>query len=138
MSENKELLVDQLIGKYTESHNLSDLHIRSDQPLAIREHGQIVTFPDDIVSGHEINKFLKAHIDSYHSEKLENDMLSKGFQFSRTHSEFILMEQLVGQYLRFLHIVQTWNIRSILYFSARNLTFYASHTVKIKRLIHNS
>jgi len=74
MSETKEILVDQLIGKYTENHSLSDLHIRSDQPIAIREHGQIVTFPDDIVSGHDINKFLKAHIDSYHAEKLENDM----------------------------------------------------------------
>ena len=47
------------------------------------------------------------------------------------------MEQLVGQYLRFLHTVQTWNFRFVL-FSTSNLTFYASHTVKIKWLIHNS
>ena len=65
-------------------------------------------------------------------------MLSKGFQFSRNYSDFILMEQLVGQYLRFLHTVKTWNFLFVLYFSARNLTFYASHTVKIKWLIHNS
>ena len=59
MSENKGLLIDKLIEKYTESHKLSDLHIRADQPIAIREHGQIVTFPDDNVSGEDINKFLK-------------------------------------------------------------------------------
>ena len=71
------------------------------------------------------------------TNKPENDMLSKGFQFSRNYSDFILMEQLVGQYLRFLHTVQTWNFRFVL-FSTSNLTFYASHTVKIKWLIHNS
>tara|TARA_B100000686_G_scaffold348143_1_gene438503 strand:+ start:345 stop:1355 length:1011 start_codon:yes stop_codon:yes gene_type:complete len=74
MSENKGLLIDKLIEKYTESHKLSDLHIRADQPIAIREHGQIVTFPDDNVSGEDINKFLKNHLDPYHSEKLENEM----------------------------------------------------------------
>ena len=65
-------------------------------------------------------------------------MLRKGFQFSRNYSDFILMKQLVGQYLRFLHTMKTWNIRSILYPLTRNLTFYASHPVKIKWLIHNS
>ena len=74
MPENKDILIDQLIGKYTESHNLSDLHIRSDQPMAIRENGEIITFPDEIVSGHDVNKFLKSHLDTYHAEKLENDM----------------------------------------------------------------
>ena len=74
MTENKDILIDQLIGKYTESHNLSDLHIRSDQPMAIRENGEIITFPDEIVSGHDVNKFLKSHLDTYHAEKLENEM----------------------------------------------------------------
>ena len=73
MPENKDILIDQLIGKYTESHNLSDLHIRSDQPMAIRENGEIITFPDEIVSGHDVNKFLKSHLDTYHAEKLENE-----------------------------------------------------------------
>ena len=48
------------------------------------------------------------------------------------------MKQLVGQYLRFLHTVKTWNFRFVLYFSAINQTMYASHTVKIEWLIHNS
>ena len=72
------------------------------------------------------------------TNKLENDMLSKGFQFSRNYSDFIFMELLVGQYLRFLHTVKAWNFRFVLYFPTRNLTFYGSHTVKIKWLIYNS
>jgi twitching motility protein PilT len=50
MPENKDTKIDHLIEKYTKDYNLSDLHIRSNQPLAIREHGEIATFPDDVVS----------------------------------------------------------------------------------------
>ena len=57
------------------------------------------------------------------SNKLENDMLSKGFQFSRNYTDFILMEQLVGQYLRFLHIVKegTFPFRLIFFNSKTNI-----------------
>ena len=73
MSENKETKIDQLIEKYTEDYKLSDLHIRSNQPLAIREHGEITTFPDDSVSGEDIKAFLKKHIDTHHAELLKKD-----------------------------------------------------------------
>ena len=48
------------------------------------------------------------------------------------------MELLVGQYLRFLHTVKAWDFHFVLYFPTRNLTFYGSHTVKIKWFIYNS
>ena len=74
MPENNSPLIDQLIEKYTKEYQLSDLHIRSNQPIAIREHGDIVSFPDDIVSEEDLNVFLKKHIDTYHAEKLEKEM----------------------------------------------------------------
>ena len=74
MPENKEILIDQLVEKYSEEYKLSDLHIRANQPLAIREHGEVVTFPDDVISGEDINKFIKKHLDPYHVEKFEKDM----------------------------------------------------------------
>ena len=54
MTENKDILIDHLIEQYSKNYQLSDLHIRANQPLAIREHGEIVTFPDDTVSGEDI------------------------------------------------------------------------------------
>ncbi len=74
MSENKSLLIEGLIEKYSEERKLSDLHIRANQPLAIREHGDIVIFPDDIISEEDIKKFLKKHVDLYHIEKMEKEM----------------------------------------------------------------
>ena len=74
MSENKSPLIGQLIEKYTKEYQLSDLHIRSNQPIAIREHGDIVSFPDDIISEEDLHVFLKKHIDTYHAEKLEKEM----------------------------------------------------------------
>jgi|TARA_Y100000782_G_scaffold108688_1_gene132623 twitching motility protein PilT len=73
MTENKDILIDHLIEQYSKNYQLSDLHIRANQPLAIREHGEIVTFPDDTVSGEDIKIFLKKHIDSYHAEKFEKE-----------------------------------------------------------------
>ena len=73
MTENKDILIDHLIEQYSKDYQLSDLHIRANQPLAIREHGEIVTFPDDTVSGEDIKIFLKKHIDSYHAEKFEKE-----------------------------------------------------------------
>ena len=71
MPENKDILIDHLIEQYTKDYKLSDLHLRANQPLAIREHGEIITFPDDTVSGEDIKIFLKKHIDSYHTEKYQ-------------------------------------------------------------------
>ena len=74
MAEKDSLLVDHLIEQYTKEYKLSDLHIRANQPLAIREHGEIAIFSDDIVSGEDIKKFLKKHIDPHHTEKLKKEM----------------------------------------------------------------
>ena len=69
-----ELLIETLIGKCVDTYSLSDIHIRSDQSVAIREHGEIIMIPDDVVSGQDINKFLQRHLDTFHYEKLNKEM----------------------------------------------------------------
>lgn len=73
MPENKDAVIEHLIEKYTEGYKLSDLHIRANQPLAIRENGEIVVFSDDTISGEDIKIFLKKNIDSHHAEIFEKE-----------------------------------------------------------------
>jgi len=74
LKNGSELLIEALIVKCVDTYHLSDLHIRSNQAIAIREHGEIIILPDDVVSGQEINKFLQKHLDTFHYEKLNKEM----------------------------------------------------------------
>ena len=74
LKNGSELLIEALIVKCVDTYHLSDLHIRADQAVAIREHGEIIILPDDVVSGQEINKFLQKHLDTFHYEKLNKEM----------------------------------------------------------------
>ena len=53
MTENKDILIDHLIEQYSKNYQLSDLHIRANQPLAIRENGEIVTRVTIFQNDHE-------------------------------------------------------------------------------------
>ena len=50
------------ILKYTAEHDLSDIHIRADQPMSLRAGGEILSFPDDIITKDAINEFWKANL----------------------------------------------------------------------------
>jgi len=56
------------ITKYTEENKLSDIHIRTNQPAAIRVNGEIITFPEDIITEKAFDEFL--------SENIEKDQLT--------------------------------------------------------------
>ena len=48
---------------YPKEYDLSDIHIRSNQPFAIRENGEIKVFSDDIISRQDIETFWKQSLD---------------------------------------------------------------------------
>ena len=50
--------MEEKITKYTQENNLSDIHIRSNQPAAIRVNGEIITFPEDIITDKAFEEFL--------------------------------------------------------------------------------
>ena len=50
------------ILKYTAENDLSDIHIRAGQPLSIRTNGEIISFPDDIISKDELTLFWKSNL----------------------------------------------------------------------------
>ena len=53
------MLADKLI-QYTNDYDLSDIHIRANQPLAIRVNGEIMVFKDDIITQVELEQFWKS------------------------------------------------------------------------------
>ena len=63
-------LIDR-VSSYSEQYSLSDLHVHADRPMSIRVNGEILSFPDDIVSADELSTF----IDSY----LNTDQLKESF-----------------------------------------------------------
>lgn len=48
------------ISAYTDKHDLSDFHIRSNQPIAMRIHGEVNLFADDLVTRQDIELFWKS------------------------------------------------------------------------------
>ena len=56
--------MEEKITKYTQENNLSDIHIRSNQPAAIRVNGEIITFPEDIITDKAFEEFLVKNIES--------------------------------------------------------------------------
>ena len=52
------------ILRYTKEHKLSDIHIRSNQPVAIRVNGEIMTFPEDIITDKLFEEFINKNLES--------------------------------------------------------------------------
>ena len=63
------------ISSYTEQHALSDLHVHADRPISIRVNGEILSFPDDIVSADELSTFI--------DNNLNTDKLKESFSRQR-------------------------------------------------------
>ena len=65
-------LIDKL-KTYPKQYDLSDLHIRSNQPLAIREGGEIKVFNDDVITKEQIESFWKSTLDKTQFDYLINN-----------------------------------------------------------------
>lgn len=60
------------ILRYTQEHKLSDIHIRSNQPVAIRVNGEIMTFPEDIITDKLFEEFINKNLESEQVELFNN------------------------------------------------------------------
>ena len=65
-------LIDKL-KTYPKEFDLSDIHIRSNQPLAIREGGEIKVFNEDIITREQIESFWKTTLDKAQFDYLINN-----------------------------------------------------------------
>ena len=65
-------LIDKL-KTYPKQFDLSDLHIRSNQPLAIREGGEIKVFNEDVITREQIENFWKTTLDKTQFDYLINN-----------------------------------------------------------------
>ena len=64
--------LDEKISNYASNYDLSDFHIRSNQPLALRENGSILVFEDDIISRQELENFWKSHLNKSQLQEIVN------------------------------------------------------------------
>ena len=55
--------LEEKLKTYPKNHDLSDLHIRTNQPMAIRVGGDIKVFPEDIITRQDIETFWKSVLD---------------------------------------------------------------------------
>ena len=65
-------LIDKL-KTYPKQFDLSDIHIRSNQPLAIREGGEIKVFNEDIITREDVESFWKTTLDKSQFDYLINN-----------------------------------------------------------------
>ena len=65
-------LIDKL-KTYPKQFDLSDIHIRSNQPLAIREGGEIKVFNEDVITREQIESFWKSVLDKSQFDYLINN-----------------------------------------------------------------
>jgi twitching motility protein PilT len=65
-------VIDKL-KTYPKQFDLSDIHIRSNQPLAIREGGEIKVFNEDIITREQIESFWKSILDKSQFDYLINN-----------------------------------------------------------------
>lgn len=63
------------VSSYSEQYQLSDLHVHADRPISIRVNGEILSFPDDIVSADELSTFI--------DNNLNTDKLKESFSRQR-------------------------------------------------------
>ena len=65
-------VIDKL-KTYPKQFDLSDIHIRSNQPLAIREGGEIKVFNEDVITREHIESFWKTTLDKSQFDYLINN-----------------------------------------------------------------
>jgi len=56
-------MLEDKLKSYPKEYELSDIHIRSNQPLAIRENGEIKVFSNDVITREDIEIFWKKFLD---------------------------------------------------------------------------
>ena len=56
-------MLEDKLKSYPKEYELSDIHIRSNQPLAIRENGEIKVFNEDVITREHIESFWKTTLD---------------------------------------------------------------------------
>ena len=61
------------LKSYPKEYDLSDIHIRSNQPFAIRENGEIKVFENDVISRQDIESFWKQSLDKAQYDYLINN-----------------------------------------------------------------
>ena len=90
--------LEEKLKTYPQQYDLSDIHIRSNQPFAIREGGEIKVFKEDVITRQDIEKFWQRALDKAQYDYLINNgdldllllLMDKGFvQMVITH----LMDQ---------------------------------------------
>lgn len=75
------------IADLANNYKLSDIHLHSNKPVAIRVNGSIQKIADDIVSQDEIDKFLQENLDKDQRKTFENNkqidcaVVSQGIRF---------------------------------------------------------
>jgi len=67
------------ISAYTDKHDLSDFHIRSNQPIAMRIHGEVNLFADDLVTRQDIELFWKSTLNK---AQLQEIVTTKDLDFA--------------------------------------------------------
>jgi len=77
--------LEEKISNYTSQHDLSDFHIRSNQPMAIRVDGSVKLFEDDIITRQEIELFWK---NSLNKVQLKEIVITKDLDFAVVVGEF--------------------------------------------------
>ena len=66
------MLADKLV-QYTNDYDLSDIHIRANQPIAIRVNGEIMVFENDIITKAELEEFWKSVLTKKQLIEIVND-----------------------------------------------------------------
>ena len=65
--------LDEKIINYSSNYDLSDFHIRSNQPLALRENGSILVFEEDVISREDIENFWKSSLNKSQLQEIVNN-----------------------------------------------------------------
>lgn len=79
-------MLDKLVN-YAKAHKLSDIHLHSNKPLAMRIHGDIVKVTEDVISQQDIEKLINDSLDAeqkeaFHKNKqLDFALLGNGVRF---------------------------------------------------------
>ena len=65
--------LEEKLKTYPQQYDLSDIHIRSNQPFAIREGGELKVFKEDVITRQDIEKFWQRALDKAQYDYLINN-----------------------------------------------------------------
>ncbi len=72
------------IAHYATSHKLSDIHLHSDEPLAIRVHGLVEVQEKDFITRNDIEKFIESVLDE---EQKKHFAAKKDIDLALSHGD---------------------------------------------------